>query len=255
MMPDFFQIDSAEFDKQPLASCWPHQSSSTLPSTSQKPLFDMISEILCEDFSTVPSYSSPSPPPPPICLLPWTGYATSSDPSSSTTSDEFEVPDLSSNEFVKSEHFDQFHHSFYASPCEEEEEIDVKPVFKNSGPVCVMGPNGLKLINRSNARGDFSSRHHHAHRRNASSSSTSSSSSEAGKRRSTHRLSPLPKHWSEELLRMPTKELNQYLKLQNYTSEEICQLKTCRRRIKNRGYTRQSRQRKTPKDEDPESPC
>lgn len=63
------------------------------------------------------------------------------------------------------------------------------------------------------------------------------------RRRSSNRC-PLPKGWSDDLLNMSTKELNQFFKSQNLSQDKIAELKTCRRRIKNRTYTRDSRSRK-----------
>lgn len=105
------------------------------------------------------------------------------------------------------------------------------------GPVVEMGPSGLQLVRRhsdgnsSDSGSDYSVPF------------VPSRSQKAQKRNCAHRLTPLPKNWSEELLFMPTKDLNVYLKA-NFSPEEIHELKLCRRRIKNRGYTRQSRQRK-----------
>jgi len=144
------------------------------------------------------------------------------------------------------------------------------PEFQNPGPVCSMGPKGLQLVRikrrstppantiKSEIKAEVQdeceavSSSHSWDRRSSCSSCSScssslarrSSSSPSSRKHASHRLSPLPKNWSEELLKMPTKELNAYLRQQHFAADEIAELKTCRRRIKNRGYTRQSRQRK-----------
>lgn len=144
--------------------------------------------------------------------------------------------------------------------------------FASRGPVISMGPEGLKLVKgyesdyfsdsdyasidsptsppapcNTESKKISSHTNSSSSRQNNDTTSTkfASSSASAGKRRTNHRLAPLPKFWSEELLQMPTKQLNLYLKEKNFTAQEITALKTCRRRIKNRGYTRSSRQRKS----------
>eukprot|EP00040_Diaphanoeca_grandis_P038755 m.257264 g.257264 ORF g.257264 m.257264 type:complete len:213 (-) comp35108_c0_seq1:129-767(-) len=68
------------------------------------------------------------------------------------------------------------------------------------------------------------------------------------------RQSPLPVGWKDELLYMPTKELNRYLKEQEVPPDTVMKLKIARRRIKNRIYTRQSRNRKATRDGDSTPP-
>lgn len=63
------------------------------------------------------------------------------------------------------------------------------------------------------------------------------------RRRSSNRC-PLPEGWCNSLLAMSTKELNRYFKSKKLSAGKIAELKTARRRIKNRSYTRDSRSRK-----------
>ena len=64
------------------------------------------------------------------------------------------------------------------------------------------------------------------------------------RRRRSKKRAPIPDTWDESLLTMSTKELNLHLKGQNIPAKMVAEIKTCRRRIKNREYTRQSRSRK-----------
>lgn len=57
--------------------------------------------------------------------------------------------------------------------------------------------------------------------------------------------------WSDNLLVLGTKELNEILKKGNWTLEQIAKLKAARRRAKNRTYALRSRQKKSGKDQTP----
>lgn len=81
-----------------------------------------------------------------------------------------------------------------------------------------------------------------AGRSTTSSSSSRRQTAPSAVRQFSPRMAPF--NWPEDVLSLDTKELNQYIKMHALSASQVRDLKTTRRRLKNRQYARVSRDRK-----------
>eukprot|EP00040_Diaphanoeca_grandis_P035693 m.225091 g.225091 ORF g.225091 m.225091 type:complete len:253 (-) comp33451_c0_seq2:445-1203(-) len=246
-------MDYSRFEAMDQISFRPFQAQQQLMVVPVEPIDSIVRELLGNDVRSVPSSRCASNWNNVVLTVPEENSFEENSYGYDDADDEFSPGSLSMPE-SQSQSF--FFPTLPQIQCSKYQQVikDEVQDFINPGPVCAMGPRGLNLIHADTipARKAPSPPPLDEPEQKYTACSATSNTSANKSRRSNQRLSPLPKNWSEELLRMPTKELNLYLKQQHFTSGEIAELKTCRRRIKNRGYTRQSRQRKSsnPNDSD-----
>lgn len=105
-------------------------------------------------------------------------------------------------------------------------------------------PNPVAVALASDTDSDFESESISTHSSSVPTSRTVMERQDKLRRRNSSNRCPLPRGWSDELLDMTTKQLNKHFKNKMFSPEKIFELKSCRRRIKNRTYTRNSRSRK-----------